>query len=670
MHLNPASLSLRDEARNTERHSLWSSNVQLRHTQVNFVRAEELDANTLTENRDEGRKNGNSMKRAASGPSTRPNTTYRSIEMNGEECKLEDSGKGGQADIEGLFSGLDMPLESSSPLVSRERVFLIDTVGSGKTNTGMHPPVLRSSSPSSSSSSDEVIIFMGRSRTQGRRPSKATSGVASATCLDPLENVFAGSRIIEDRVTMLSPLKSDTVRVSALSVRSSEENVTLSQPVAAERRVEQTHKNGKRKKRSKKPTDVIGQKNAIEAEDASLADYIANMSDDAQQDSSIASTPIYRQGLSATGTGKGRRKTEPSSSEPRAQHSSALESRWNISDIEDLEDLSTSDEVLGSIKAIISKRERPSGLQYLVVCEEYTVDDARWIPHTSLESESAVKSIRLYEAEEQLQSHYSADDSDTSLLSDGERAQESDTDDELEALRDEEDLLQRRNERLTDEKIARLLAKQEELGLGSNEVMLFDDDFVNDITSSDHTKAEHVSSTRKKLGSVNHQKRGKRSMGGAFQQASALANLLDQDHYSGFDIMDHDRPSLKTRLMGRQGAQPFDVSDTDLELSLSSAWHKDRLKKQAKKHEREELRAQGLLGKKNRKKPDLHAKYLEGMTMDQIKDEITGFISSTNERYLRFVCCCMSELTIQACLFRLWTRETVKRCMTSPTLLV
>lgn len=636
MHLNLAALSLRDEARNTERHSLWSSNVQLRHTQINFVRAEELDANTLTETRNDGRKNGNSMKRAASGPSTHPNTTYPSIEMNAEECKLGDAGEGGQVDIEGLFNALNMPLESTSPPVSREGVFLIDTVGSGRTNTGMIPPVLRSSSPSSSSSCDEVVIFMGRSRTQGRRPSKATSGVASATFPDPLENVFAGPRTIEDHVTMLSPLESDTVRVSALSARSLEENVTLSEPVAAERRVEQTHKKKKRMKRGKKPTGMIRQKNAIEAEDASLADYIANINDGAQQNISIASTPIHRQGLSATGTGRDRRKTESSTSERQAQHSSAIDSRWNISDIEDLEDLSTSDEVLGNIKAVISKRERPSGLQYLVVCEGYTVDDARWIPHTSLESESAVGQIRLYEAEELLQSHYSADDSDTSLRSDGERPQESDTDDELEALSDEEDLLQRRNERLTDEKIARLLAKQEELGMGSNEVMLFDDDFINDITNGDHTKAENVSSTRKKLGSVHHQKkRGKRSMGGAFQQASALANLLDQDHYSGFDIMDHDRPSLKIRPMGRQGAQPFDVSDTDLELSLSSAWHKDRLKKQAKKHEREELRAQGLLGKKNRKKPDLQAKYLEGMTMDQIKDEIKGFISSTNERYLR-----------------------------------
>ena len=402
----------------------------------------------------------------------------------------------------------------------------------------------------------------------------------------------------------------------------------LSQPVADDRRAKQNGNNGKRKKRAKKPAVINGNTTG----DAGLADYIANVSHRAQETSSFASRAIQGQDPTSTGSGKGWSETDTSNMKAPAAHKSTPRSGWNMSDIEDLGDLSTSDEVFGNIQAIISKRERPSGLQYLVVCEGYTVDDARWIAHTSLESEDVVQKIRLYEAEDKLQRHYPFADSDTILLSDGEGDQESDTDDELEALKDEEDLLRRRLERMGDEKIARLLAKQEELGMGSNEVMLFDDDFVNDVNDGDDTEADPVFPTPKKLGSVQPRREGSKRSQGAFHQASALASMLDQDSYSGFDVMDHDRPSLKTRPMGRRSARPFDVSDTELELSLSSAWHKDRLKKQAKKREREELRAQGLLGKINRKKSDLRAKYMEGVTTDQIKDEIEEFIFSTNER--------------------------------------
>lgn len=588
----------------------------------------------LIESREEDGKSGNSTKRANSGSSAHPNTTYTSIQMNPEEYDRQDVGRDGGLDFEGPLNELSKSLETTSPPTAREQGFLIDTVGSGAAiDTGRMPPVLRSSSPSTSSSCDEVVLFIGRNRTKGRRASQVKSIKGFATGPDTQGKFLVDSQAIKDRVTNLNPVTSDTVRATALSVRSLEENVIFRQPVAAHRRLERTESNGQRKQKVQKPTSMVGPKDSMQAEDASLADYITNISDGVHENASFATTPIRGQGIPAEGTGTSRRKTDSPTSKLLVKSNSTLTSGWTISDIEDLQDLSTSEDDFGDIQAVISKRERPSGLQYLVVCEGYTIDDARWIRDTSLESPSALEQVRLYNAEKQLQIHCSADDSDTSLLSDSERDQMFDTDGELEGLRDEEDLLRRRIDRMADEKIARLLAKQEELGMGSNEVMLFDDDFADDVNESDESNAEHISFTPKDSGSVHNQKRGGKRSKGVFHQATALTNLLDQDSYSGFDVMDHDRPSLKTRPMGRQGTRAYDVSDTELQLSLTSAWHKDRLKKQAKKQEREELRAQGLLGKQNRNKADLQAKYLEGMTMEQIKNEIRGFIFSSNERY-------------------------------------
>lgn len=51
--------------------------------------------------------------------------------------------------------------------------------------------------------------------------------------------------------------------------------------------------------------------------------------------------------------------------------------------------------------------------------------------------------------------------------------------------------------------------------------------------------------------------------------------------------------------------------------------------KKERKSEREDLRARGLLGQKDNK-PNLKAKYKEGMGIDAVKDEIKGFLISGN----------------------------------------
>ncbi len=93
--------------------------------------------------------------------------------------------------------------------------------------------------------------------------------------------------------------------------------------------------------------------------------------------------------------------------------------------------------------------------------------------------------------------------------------------------------------------------------------------------------------------------------------------------------MDFDRPSLKKKPKGRKGKLEFDLSDSELEASMQMAWDNDRVKKKERKQEREELRAQGLLGSKNGK-PELKQKYKEGMGIHAVKEEIKNFLMGTD----------------------------------------
>lgn len=108
--------------------------------------------------------------------------------------------------------------------------------------------------------------------------------------------------------------------------------------------------------------------------------------------------------------------------------------------------------------------------------------------------------------------------------------------------------------------------------------------------------------------------------------ASRLADMFEEDPYGAFDIMDYNRPSL----MGKKarGKMPgLDLSDSELESNMQTSWEADRRKKKARKLEREELRAQGLLGKPGKSRP-------QGHTADDIRDEIRSFMMSRTQSYV------------------------------------
>jgi hypothetical protein len=118
-----------------------------------------------------------------------------------------------------------------------------------------------------------------------------------------------------------------------------------------------------------------------------------------------------------------------------------------------------------------------------------------------------------------------------------------------------------------------------------------------------------------------------------FASASAFADALELDPYYGFDIMDFSRPSLRKKAKKGSDHFNFDDIDDELEAEMLNAWNHDRLKKKSKKKEREQLRAQGLLGRR-KNDPELKIKYADGIGIEDLKSEIRLFILSPKNRYV------------------------------------
>lgn len=514
-------------------------------------------------------------------------------------------------------------------------LFIIDTEGSHKPiSTGFPAPKLRRAlSLTASDSSEEVIVFAGRNRSPldlGDKHSAARKSNASTRTISKTTEssvMHAIPRFCKPETPIHSNI---AFSVSGTPTSESQPKTPVVGPRVATRYLQNdsavngAQRQAGQRSRHRGTRSTGSTKRQLEEE--LLADYIANI-DDSDDLRSIDTKPEMK-GRDDDVVDVDEWQDETGESATERQIDAMLEGAlgWSAPDLQDLDELSTSDELLEAIEHILSKRERASGIQYLVVWKGYSVDDARWIPLTSLKMPGAEEQIRLFEAEENLVGQYPASFGTSDESFDEEEQLAMDLDEDLEDLEDEEDLSERRKARMTDEQIARLLSKQEELGLGSAELMLFDGVEGKQGDVEDIPEALRASTT------VSHLrvrvKKKKQSPRG-FPSATVFADVLDQDSYNGFDIMDHERPSLRKRPKGRRGVQPFELSGTDLETSLQSAREQDRSKKKMRKQEREELRAQGLLGKKG--KLDMKAKYAEGMSLDEIKGEIRDFLIISNE---------------------------------------
>lgn len=212
---------------------------------------------------------------------------------------------------------------------------------------------------------------------------------------------------------------------------------------------------------------------------------------------------------------------------------------------------------------------------------------------------------------------------------------------EQEQWEDEDDLRQRRIDAMDDETLARLWAKQAELGISDDDLVIDDGalmevDDLDGFGDLDQAKAGLADLANSSF-AQSTSKRGsskKKNGGFSFPNASALADSVDQYGDVGFDIMDFERPSLKPK-RGRKGKLPPELdalSDDDLKDEMLGHWSNDREKKRLKKAEREELRMQGLLGAAGKKgKADLGQKYQQGMTMPQIHEELRAFLQDAGK---------------------------------------
>lgn len=478
----------------------------------------------------------------------------------------------------------DETVEQDGP----EPLYFIDIVGDKQGSTGLLPPQtrLRPSSPTPSNSSDEVILFQGRNNGHDGtpRPSKALRVVT-----DPVDAKIYGANHGDSRREALpeattSKWVSSNAPKEPTVLPSGQFDAIMSEPKG---------KRGPHSRQGKR-----------EEEDAIAADYIANM-EGGEDSRAWVYTAWPERPLDV-----GQDETE-SPIEADQSLESPLQGGWDLAAICDFDDLSTSDGVMGEVQAVLSKRERAGGVQYLVVWDGQAVDEARWVPAVTLSSAEALLRIDAFEAEEKLVAEYQAADEDDSDDSEGMESDDA-ADDE-----DDQDLWQRKADHMTDEQIARLLSKQEELGMGSNELLLLDDDEEDDEVP---LGTNHFSSSMLAFHKTQTTARGAKRPRGEFPDATAMANA-----YDGFDVMDFDRPSLRRKPKGRKGKLQFDLSDSELEASLQAAHENDRTKKKERKQEREALRAAGLLGSKNGK-PDLKDKYREGMTMMAVKDEMKSFL--------------------------------------------
>lgn len=179
---------------------------------------------------------------------------------------------------------------------------------------------------------------------------------------------------------------------------------------------------------------------------------------------------------------------------------------------------------------------------------------------------------------------------------------------------------------IDDETLARLLAKQEELGLADDEYMFFSADSY----SGQRPSRNHESTTaRKENITFLSNRTSRKQRRGKIPSASAVADVFDE-----LDLMDWDRHNTHNqprKPKGKRGQPTFDISDSELEETLQAAWQKDRHSKRERKQEREELRAQGLLGK-HADPTDPRVKYQTGMTLDQIKEEMRSFLCGFDDR--------------------------------------
>ena len=252
------------------------------------------------------------------------------------------------------------------------------------------------------------------------------------------------------------------------------------------------------------------------------------------------------------------------------------EDQWDENNLEDFDAISTADEGKGRVHKVLRKRQRPSGVQYLIKWEGTSTDDATWIRAEMLDS-VAEKLVKKFEKREYIREllAQTSEDSDEDEDEDG----DGDEDESNEGEDDDQYLQKKKAQEEADFKLACILAKEDEDVLGK------------------------------------------------YPSASKMANAFS----GGWDHMDwassNNVAPKKKRNKDKAKRTQWSLSDDEHEAQLRSQWDNDRKTKKGKKAEREALRKEGLLGMGGMPgKKDMKAKYTGGMSMAQVHQEIHDFL--------------------------------------------
>lgn len=527
------------EARNTERHDITWGNARLRNNAVAFVSA------------------GNLVREEPE--STRPESPHAA-----------DSEKEQQEEPD------DIPVSVDQPALEAPSMTQDDKTPPAYTFRSKDRPSSTDSSRHSISSGSDEVVFQGRNS-----PAKP---VVKANANHVQNGQQKQDHLFGSHNEDLSIQETPAVCTSTTEQPASVARET-SLPSRPRRRWEMRHSRRQLQE---------------EEEEAIMQDYIDNMAlgddDDEDEDAGDAepsSDKLERRNETFrfhTGSGEQNAKVQLSTSQPVKRKALREDTdEWDSADLDDLNDLSTTDDDISEVGRVLRCRERPLGKQYLVTAVGTEIDEAKWVAHTKLVSATAIEQIQIYEEVLLSRLEASAD------VSSSEDEEIEDLIDDVGSEQDENERIIQQTSRMTDEQIARALAKQEQLGMGGEEVLLFDgqepddfdddddidlDEFMNGDNFIPFSMTQHTSNRGRS-------KRNKRSRD-SFPSAGAFADALDQDPYGGFDIMDFDRPSLRPKRKGRKSDFPYDLEDVDEELAhqLMNSWTKDREKKAARKHEK------------------------------------------------------------------------------------
>ena len=629
----PSHLSLSEEARNTDRHHSWDSSSKLRHSRIAFICAGTSNAddlNPVLRKSDEFVKvSENSLPGENTAPTTANEnqvTTYAVVpdeQMSNMTLNDLHSPPAPQLASEGNLDSMSNRSSVESGLEdTNNKLFFTDLKRADKPiHTALTlPKMKRSLSLTSSDSSEEIVLFAGRrtSCNKGGQEhklsarSRKSNGQAVRVISNPSRYLSFSATVVDD------PVKVETERtqhsrkkpapVSLRDLRSAPVHLNGDSVASADRP-------GRRRRG--------GHLSRETKYEETLNDYVANISDSGGLEAFVTSSMLNQRDLDDFHNPQWQDEAE-SFAKAHVERAPLMNFEvWDSTDLEDFNELSTSDDAPDGIERVLSKRERPSGVQYLIVGSGHTVDDARWFPVGSLGTPSAEALVR--EFEEKAESNRLIHGSDVPSVATDEQVIQ-DLQDDLDNQEDEKGLEDNRKARMTDEQIATLLSKQEELGLGSTSLILFEGDIVGketeeEVQPDDLREQEHRGPSRSQ--------RKQRSQS-SLPAATILADVLDQNPYSGFDVLDQQRLSSRRKHKGWRENFSVELSDSELEQSIQMAWEKDRTKKKMRKQERQELRAQGLLGRKN--KVDLKAKYSEGISIIEVKKEIKDFLLSSLDR--------------------------------------